>query len=73
MNINKIFEVIAISLQTTILTAVCVIIAGGTHAYAEHSYTYWIIYFSVIFIFNYPIAWVLVHYIVLPIMKRCKL
>ncbi len=69
MNINKIFEIIRISLQSTIWAAVCVIIVGGTHAYAEHSYIFWIVYFSAIFIFNYPIGWLLVHYIVLPIIK----
>jgi hypothetical protein len=70
MNINRIFEILKISLQTTVISAVNVIIVGGTHAYAEHSCIFWIVFFSTIFIFSYPIGWILAHYIVLPIMKR---
>jgi TRAP-type mannitol/chloroaromatic compound transport system permease large subunit len=72
MNINKFFEIIKISLQSTIWAGGCLILVGGIHAYAEHSLTFLIIYFSAIFIFNYPISWVLVHYIVFPIMEKYK-
>jgi hypothetical protein len=72
MNTKKFYEIVRILLQTTIWAAVCVIIADGTHAYAEHSHTYWIIFFSIIFIVNYPVAWVLVHYLVLPIIRLNK-
>lgn len=69
MNANKFSEIVKISLQSTIWTAVYLIMTG---TYAEHSYVFWIVFFSAIFIFNYPVVWVLIHYIVLPIMEKYK-
>ena len=70
MNINKFFKIVKISLQSTIFAMACPIIVGSLHAYAEHDLIFWMLYFSAIFIFNYPISWVLMHYIVFPIMKK---
>ncbi len=72
MNTKKNLEIITISFRSTIIGGVCIAIIGGMQAFTEHSYSYWIIFFSILFIVNYPIGWLLFHYLIEPVIQGNK-
>lgn len=69
---KEFFEIMRVSFRSTILGAIAVVIAGGTRIYAEHSFTYWALYFGFLFFVLCPFVFLFTRYIALPWLQGRK-